>query len=64
MRQQTRKRSDERPIGRANPRALMLTSKNRELVPQQDQLHVLGELCPTTANEQPQNSDKGKVSKG
>ena len=35
---------------------------HRELVPQQHQLHVLGELGSPTANEQPQNSGEGKVS--
>jgi hypothetical protein len=40
----------------------MLTSQNRELVPQQHQFHVLGELSSAAANEQPQNSSKGKVS--
>jgi hypothetical protein len=33
------------------PRTLMLTSQNRELVPQQHQFHVFGELRSTTANE-------------
>src|SRR6266545_5712062 len=58
------KRSDERTIGGPKPRASMLTSQNRKLVPQQHQLHVLGELGSPTANEQPQNSSKGKVGKG
>jgi hypothetical protein len=40
----------------------MLTRQNPELVPQQHQLHVLGELGSPTANEQPQNSGEGKVS--
>jgi hypothetical protein len=64
VREQSSKRSDERTIGGPKPRALMLTSQNRELVPQQRQLHVLGELGSPTANEQPQNGSKGKVSEG
>jgi hypothetical protein len=44
VREQSRKRRDERPISRAKPRSLLPTSQNRELVPQQHQLHVLGEL--------------------
>jgi hypothetical protein len=62
MWEQSRKRPDKRPIGRAKPRSLMLTSQNRELVPQQHQLHVLGELGPTAADEQPQNG--GEVARG
>jgi hypothetical protein len=53
VRKQSSKRSDERTIGRAKPRTLLLTSQNRELVPQQHQLDVLGELGSSTANEQP-----------
>jgi hypothetical protein len=64
MREQSSKRSDERPIGGSKPRASMLTSQNRELVPQQHQFHVLGELGSAAANEQPQNSSKGKVGEG
>jgi hypothetical protein len=56
------KRSDERTIGGPKPRAPMLTSRNRKLVAQQHQLHVLGELGSPTANEQPQNGSEGKVS--
>jgi hypothetical protein len=64
VREQSRKRRDERPISRAKPRSLLPTSQNRELVPQQHQLHVLGELGPTAADEQPQNCGEGKVGKG
>jgi hypothetical protein len=48
--------------GGAKPRTLMLTSQNRELVAQQHQLHVLGELGAPTATEQPQNGSEGKIS--
>src|SRR5918994_7566525 len=64
VRKQSSQRSDERTIGRPKPRTRMLTSQNRELVPQQHQFHVFGELGSTTANEQPQNSSERKVSKG
>jgi len=64
VREQSRKRSDERTVGGAKPRSLLLTIQNGELVPQQHQLHVLGELGPATADEQPQNSGKGKVGEG
>ena len=64
VREKSSKRSDERTIGGPKPRTLMLTSQHRELVPQQHQLHVLGELGSPTANEQSQNSSKGKVSEG
>jgi hypothetical protein len=64
VREQSRKRSDERTIGGAKPRALMLTSQNRELVPKEHQFHVLGELGAATVDEQPQNSSEGKVREG
>jgi hypothetical protein len=55
VREQSRKRSDERTIGGAKPRTLLLASENRELMSQQHQLHVLGELGSAAANEQPQS---------
>jgi hypothetical protein len=64
MREQSSQRSDERPIGGSKPRTLRLTRQNGELVSQQHQFHVLGELSSATANEQPQNSSKGKVGEG
>jgi hypothetical protein len=64
VREQSSKRGDKCTIGGAKPGALLLTSQNRELVPQQHQLHVLGELGPATADEQPQNRGKGKVGEG
>jgi hypothetical protein len=42
----------------------MLASQDRELVPQHDEFDVLGELGPSTPNEQPQNSREGKVGEG
>jgi hypothetical protein len=45
VREQSSKRGDERTIGGPKPRTLVLTSQNRELVPQQHQLHILGELA-------------------
>jgi hypothetical protein len=64
VREKSGKRRDERTIGGPKSRTLMLTSQHRELVPQQHQLHVLGELGSPTANEQSHNSSKGKVSEG
>jgi hypothetical protein len=63
-REQSSKCSEERTIGRAKSRALMLTSQKRELVPKEHQFHVLGELGSATANEQPQHSSEGKVREG
>jgi hypothetical protein len=57
-------RGDERTIGGAKPRALLLASENPELVSQEHQFHVLGELGSSIADEQPQNSGKGKVGEG
>lgn len=64
VREQSSKRSDERPVGGAKPRTPLLTSQNRELVPQEHEFHVLGELGSTAADEQPQNCGKGKVGEG
>ncbi len=64
VREQSRERSDERTIGRAKPRALLLASENRELVAKQHQFHVLGELGSSIADDEPQNSGKGKVGEG
>jgi hypothetical protein len=63
-REQSRKRRDERTVGGAKPRSLLLTSQNGELVPQQHQLHVFGELGSPTADEQPQDSSEGNVGEG
>jgi hypothetical protein len=48
-------------VGGAKPRTPLLTSQNRELVPQEHEFHVLGELGSTAADEQPQNCGKRKV---
>jgi hypothetical protein len=64
VREQSRERGDERTIGGAKPRALLLASENRELVSQEHQFHVLGELGSSIADEQPQNSGNGKVGEG
>jgi len=63
VREQSRERRDERTIG-VKPRARPLTSEERELVPQEHELHVLGERGPATADEQPQDSNEGDVSEG
>jgi hypothetical protein len=44
VREQSRERGDERTVGRSKPRARLLTSENRELVPKEHQFEVLGEL--------------------
>jgi hypothetical protein len=64
VREQSSKGGDECTIGGSKPGALLLTSQDRELVPQEHQFYVLGELGPAGANEQPQNSSEGKVRKG
>jgi hypothetical protein len=61
MREQSRKGRDERTFGRAKPRSPLLTSQNRELMSQEQQFHILGELGPTATDEQSQNCGKGKV---
>jgi hypothetical protein len=64
VREQARERGDEGTIGGPKLRTLMLASQDRELVPQQHEFDVLGELGPSASNEQPQNSREGKVSEG
>jgi hypothetical protein len=64
VREQPRKRRDEGTVGAPQPPTLMLASQDPELVPQQHEFHVLGELGPSTPNEQPHNSGEGKVSEG
>jgi hypothetical protein len=61
---QSRKRSDECTIGGPKARTLLLASQDRELVPQQHEFHILGELGPSVPNDQPQNSGEGKVGEG
>jgi hypothetical protein len=58
VREQSRERGDERTVGGSKPRALLLTSENRELVPKEHQFEVLGELGSSIADEQPQNEQK------
>jgi hypothetical protein len=53
VREQSSKRGDERTVGGAKPRSPLLTSQDRELVPQHHEFHVLGEIGPSTPNEQP-----------
>jgi hypothetical protein len=63
-REQPSKRRDQGTIGGPQPRTPMLASQDPELVPQQHEFYVLGELGPSTQNEQPHNSGEGKVSEG
>src|SRR6266545_3587380 len=62
MRKQTSKRSDKRTVGGPKLRRLMLARQDRQLVAQQHEFHVLGELGPSTPNKQLQDSSEGKVS--
>jgi hypothetical protein len=61
VREQTSKRSNKRTIGWPKPRTLLRASQHRQLVSQQHELDLLGELGPSTPNEQPQNGSEGKV---
>jgi len=53
VRKETSKGSDEGTIGRVKPGTLLLRSQDRELVPQHHEFYVLGEIGPSTPNEQP-----------
>ena len=64
VREQLSKRSDQGTIGGPKLGTLMLASQDRELVPQQHEFHVLGEVGLPPPNEQPQQSSEGNVSEG
>jgi hypothetical protein len=53
---QASERGDEGPIRWPQLRTLSPSAQHRELMPQDDQLDVLGELRPPPSNDQPQDS--------
>jgi hypothetical protein len=57
-------RRDEGTIGGAKLRARLLARQHRQLVAEQHEFDVFGELGPSTPNEQPQNSGEAKVGEG
>jgi hypothetical protein len=64
--EEPRKRSEESAIGCAERRARLLPLEHRQLVPQNNQLDVLGELAAPASAEQLQYSrrTRGKRTKG
>jgi hypothetical protein len=58
------KRSEESAIGCAERRARLLPLEHRQLVPQNNQLDVLGELAAPASDEQLQYRGEREVNKG
>jgi len=61
-RKETSQRSDEGTIRWAQPWTRLLARQHCQLVTEQDEFDVFGELGTPTSNEQPQNSRECKVS--
>jgi hypothetical protein len=52
---------EEDAIGRPQTRARLLPTEHRKLVPQNNQLDVLGELAATAPHEQPQQRREREI---
>jgi hypothetical protein len=63
-RKEASERSDEGAIGRAKLRTRLLTRQHRQLMTEQHEFDVFGELGAPTPNEQPQNSREAKIGEG
>jgi hypothetical protein len=63
MRKQAGQRSEKRPIRRPQQRATAcFPSEHGQLMPQHEQLDVLGELAPAAPNEQTQQGRERQIS--
>jgi len=62
--QEPDERSEEGAIGWPERRTIRLPSEHCELVAQDEQLDVFGELAPPSSNKQPQHSREGEVGEG
>jgi hypothetical protein len=63
-REEPSKRREESAIGRAKRRPRLLPTKHQQLMPQDKQLDVLGELAAPASDEQPQQRGERKVNEG
>jgi hypothetical protein len=57
-------RCKQRTIGRAKRRPRLLPSQHRQLMPQHEQLDVLGKLAAPVTHEQAQHDRERKIDKG
>jgi hypothetical protein len=60
-REQTGQRCQQRTIGRPQHRTPLLPAKYGQLVSQDEQLDVLGELAAPVSDQQPQHSREGEI---
>src|SRR5438034_11095255 len=61
LRQDSRQRSKEGTIGRAQRRATLLPPEHDQLMPQDEQLDVFSELAAPVADQQLQHSREGEI---
>jgi hypothetical protein len=59
--EQSRERRKQRAIGWPQQRAPLLPSEHGELMPQDEQLNVFGELAAAVRGQQPQHSREGEI---
>ena len=64
LRERAGERREEGTIGRPQRGALFLPSEHGELMSQQEQLAVFGEVAAPASGKQPQQSRKGEIGKG
>jgi hypothetical protein len=62
LRQDSRQRRKESAIGGAQRRAPLLPLEHDQLMPQDEQLDVLGELAAPAADQQPEHGREGEIS--
>jgi hypothetical protein len=60
-RQQARERRKQRAIGWPQQRTLLLPPEHDQLMPQDEQLNVFGELAAPAAGQQPQHGREGEI---
>jgi hypothetical protein len=63
-REDPNKRREESAIGCSERRPRLLSTKHRQLMPQDKQLDVLGEVAAPASDEQPQQRGERKVNEG
>jgi hypothetical protein len=63
-REQSGQRREEGAIGGAQRRATLLPREHDQLMPQDEQLDVLGELAAPAAGQRPEHGREGEISEG
>jgi hypothetical protein len=64
LRQDSRQRGKQRAIGEAQRGTPLLPSEHDELMSQDEQLDIFGELAAAAADQQPQHSREGEIGEG